>query len=156
MNLNATLLGQMITFAVFVWFTMKYVWPPITKALEEREKKIADGLAAGERGHHDLELAQAKSIETLKAARDSATHILADANTRASHILKEAKEVAVQEGQLMITRAEAEILQKYNQARKALRAETATLAVSMAEKIVQREIDVARHKELLNETEAQA
>ncbi|MDF3055139.1 MAG: synthase subunit [Gammaproteobacteria bacterium] len=155
MNLNATLLGQMITFAVFIWFTMKYVWPPITKALDEREKKIADGLAAGERGHHDLELAQAKCVEVLKEAKDTAAHVVAEANARAAHILKEAKEAAIHEGQLMISRAEAEIAQKYNQTRKALRAETAALAIDMAEKIVKREIDLNVHKELLNETETQ-
>jgi F-type H+-transporting ATPase subunit b len=150
MNLNATLLGQMITFAVFVWFTMKYVWPPITKAMEEREKKIADGLAAGEKAHHDLELAKAKAIETLKEAKEQAAHIIAEANGRASHIVQEAKQAAVHEGEVMISRAEAEIAQKYNQAKEALRTETATLAVSMAEKIVERDIDAAIHKQLID------
>lgn len=156
MNLNATLLGQMITFAVFVWFTMKFVWPPITKAMADREKKIADGLAAGERGQHDLELAKAKSMETLKQAKESAAHIIAEANTRASHIVMEAKEAAVHEGSVMISRAEAEIEQKYNHAKEELRAETAALALSMAEKIVGRDIDASAHKKLLDEMVAEA
>lgn len=151
MNLNATLLGQMLTFAVFVWFTMKYVWPPITKAMHDREKKIADGLAAGERGQHDLELAQVKATEILKEAKDSASQIIEQTNGRASHMIQEAKEAAVREGDVMIARAQTEITQQYNRAKEQLRVEAAQLALSMAEKIVQRDIDLTAHKKMIDQ-----
>lgn len=150
MDLNATLIGQMITFAVFVVFTMKYVWPPITKAMQDREKKIADGLAAGEKGEQDLQLAKHKSVEILQEAKMTATQIITQAHTRADHILEEAKHLAKKEGERLIIHAQGEIEQHLNEARRQLQSQIANLALGMAEKIVQRDIDPAVHKQLLD------
>ena len=150
MDLNATLIGQMITFAVFVIFTMKYVWPPITKAMQDREKKIADGLAAGEKGEHDLHLAKNKSIEILQEAKTTATQIITQAHSRADHIVEEAKHTAKKEGERLIAHAQNEIEQYLNEARRQLQSQIANLALGIAEKIVQRDIDPATHKQLLD------
>lgn len=150
MSINLTLLGQMLTFAIFVAFTMKYVWPPITKAMQEREKRIADGLAAADRGQRDLELAQHKSVEILQEAKVRASHIIDQANKRAQHIVEEAKEQARQEGQRLLAHAQSEITQQVNQAKRELQTQVSELALKMAEKIVQRDIDARTHQQLLN------
>lgn len=150
MNLNLTLIGQMITFAVFVIFTMKYVWPPITKAMQDREKKIADGLAAGEKGELNLRLATNKSVEILQDAKADAAQIIAQAHSRADHIVEEAKQLAKKEGERLIAHAESEIQQNFNEAHRQLQKQIANLALDMAEKIVQRDIDPAAHKQLLD------
>lgn len=150
MDLNATLLGQMITFAVFVVFTMKYVWPPITKAMQDREKKIADGLAAGQKGEQDLQLAKNKAVEILREAKTTATQLIAQANSRADHLMEEAKQAAKQEGERLIAHAHTEIEQQVVEAKRQLQSHVGLLAVQMAEKIVQRDIDPASHQLLLD------
>ncbi len=150
MDINATLIGQMITFAVFVVFTMKFIWPPITKALADREKKIADGLAAAEKGEHSLVLAQNESVKILKEAKNTALGIVDQANSRAARILEEAKEQARVEGERLIAQAYVEIDQHTILAKRQLQQQVAGLAVQMAEKIVQHDIDSQVHQKLLD------
>jgi len=155
MNFNATLIGQMITFAVFVWFCMKYVWPPLMAALEERKTRIADGLAAAERGKKDLELAKSRASEDLKEAKQQAQEIIAQAQKRASEIIDEAKGQAEQEAEKIKTAASADIDQQLNAAREQLRKQVAAIAVAGAEKIIEREIDADAHSKALEELAAQ-
>jgi F-type H+-transporting ATPase subunit b len=150
MNINLTLFGQMVSFAVFVWFTMKFVWTPIVKALEERKGKIADGLAAAERGHHAKELAQQKAAESLQEAKHQAAEIVSLAQKRAAEIVEEAKVDARGEGERLLTAAKAEIDQESNRVKEHLREQVAQLALAAAEKILQKEIDAAKHKDLLD------
>ncbi len=149
MNMNATLLGQAISFALFVWFCMKYVWPPIMQAIEERQKKIADGLQAAERAAKDLGLAQANASDQLKEAKRTASEIIEQANKRKAQILDEAREEAQVERQNILTQAEAELEAERNRARDELRKQVATLAVAGAEKILERSIDVEAQKDIL-------
>jgi len=149
MNINLTLIGQSITFAVFVWFCMKFVWPPIMNALAERKKQIADGLAAGERGKHELELASKRAADSLRDAKAQAAEVIAQAEKRAAQIVDEAKTAAKAEGDRMIAGAKAEIDQEATRAREALREQVAALAVAGAEKILRREIDAKAHADLL-------
>ena len=150
MNINATLLGQSITFFVFVWFCMKFVWPPIMQALGERKKQIADGLAAGERGKHELELASKRAAEHLHEAKQKAADIIAQADKRAAQLVEEAKGTAKTEGDRMIAGAQASIAQETVRAKEALRSQVAGLAVAGAEKILRREIDAKAHADLLD------
>ena len=150
MNINLTLFGQMVSFAVFVWFTMKFVWTPIVKALEERKAKIADGLAAAERGHHAKELAQQKATESLQEAKAHAAEILGLAQKRAAEIVEEAKVDARGEGERLLIAAKAEIEQESNRVKEDLREQVAQLALAAAEKILQKEIDAAKHKDILD------
>ncbi|MGP8308568.1 F0F1 ATP synthase subunit B [Vibrio sp. YIC-376] len=150
MNINATLLGQAISFALFVWFCMKYVWPPLMQAIEERQKKIADGLQAAERAAKDLDLAQANASDQLKEAKRTATEIIEQANKRKSQILEEAREEAQAERQKILTQAEAELEAERNRARDELRKQVATLAVAGAEKILERTIDKEAQKDILD------
>ncbi len=149
MNINATLIGQTITFLVFVWFCMKFVWPPIMNALAERKKQIADGLAAGERGKHELELASKRAADEMRDAKAQAAEVIAQAEKRAAQIVEEAKGAAKAEGDRMIAGAKAEIDQEATRAREALREQVAALAVAGAEKILRREIDAKAHADLL-------
>lgn len=151
MNINFTLIGQMITFAVFVWFTMKYVWPPITKAMQEREKKIADGLAAGEKGQRDLELARHKSIVIIQEAKSEAARIVDQANKRAQRIVEDGKENARQEGDRLLQAARADIDQLMVKTKRDLQNQISGLAVTMAEKIIQRDIDTSTHRKFLDQ-----
>ncbi len=150
MNINATLIAQIVTFLIFVWFNMKFVWPPISKALEERRAKIAEGLAASDRAQKDLELAQQKAAEVIREAREQASEIVEQANQRANQILDHAKEEAVQERERQMAAALAEIELEVNRAKEDLRKQVASLAVEGAEKLLQREIDAAAHKDLLD------
>ncbi|MES2000116.1 MAG: F0F1 ATP synthase subunit B [Pseudomonadota bacterium] len=150
MNINATLLGQSITFFVFVWFCMKFVWPPIMQALGERKKQIADGLAAGERGKHELELASKRAAEHLHDAKQKAADIIAQADKRAAQLVEEAKGTAKVEGDRMIAGAQASIAQETVRAKETLRGQVAGLAVAGAEKILRREIDAKAHADLLD------
>ena len=138
MNINMTLIGQSITFAIFVWFCMKYVWPPIVGALEARKKQIADGLAAADRGRHELELAAKRASETMHEAKIKASEIIAQAEKRASQIVDEAKNAA-----------KAEIEQESHRAREALRGEVAALVVAGAGKVLRREVNAQAHADLL-------
>jgi len=149
MNINLTLIAQLVSFAVFVWFTMKFVWPPIVKALEERKAKIADGLAAAERGQHEQELAEKKAAERLHEAKQQASEIVSKAEKRASEIVEEAKGDARTEGERLLTAARAEIEQESNKAREVLREKVAELAVAGAEKILRKEIDAAAHQDIV-------
>lgn len=149
MNINATLLGQTIMFIMFVWFCMKFVWPPIMQALDARKKQIADGLAAGERGKHELELAAKRASETLHEAKERAVEVIVQAEKRATQVIEEAKTSAREEGERLLTGARAEIEQEVFRAREALRQQVADLAVAGAEKILRREIDAKGHAALL-------
>ncbi len=151
MNINLTLIAQLVSFAVFVWFTMKFVWPPLVKALEDRKAKIADGLAAAERGYHEKELAEQAAKEKLHQAKLQSAEIVARAEKRAAEIVDEAKEKAREEGERILAAARAEIDQELNKAREALREKVGELAVAGAEKILRREIDASAHKEILDE-----
>ena len=150
MNMNATLLGQAIAFSLFVWFCMKYVWPPIMEAIEERQKKIADGLVAAERAAKDLNLAQANASEQMKEAKRTATEVIDQANKRKAQIIDEAREEAQAERQKILAQAEAEIEAERTRARDDLRKQVATLAIAGAEKILERTIDKDVHDDLLN------
>nr|WP_228481407.1 F0F1 ATP synthase subunit B [Vibrio fluminensis] len=148
--MNATLLGQAISFALFVWFCMKYVWPPLMNAIEERQKKIADGLQAAERASKDLDLAQANASDQLKEAKRTASEIIEQANKRKAQILDEAREEAQVERQNILNQADAELEAERNRARDELRKQVATLAVAGAEKILERTIDKDAHKDILD------
>jgi F-type H+-transporting ATPase subunit b len=154
-NFNATLIGQMITFGLLVLFTMKYVWPPIMQAMQDRQKRIADGLASAERGVREQELAQAKSAQMLKEAKQQAAEIVAQAHKRANEIIDQSKLDARTEGdrQLIVTKAEIE--QEVNRAREQLRNQVVTLAVAGASKILKREVDEAANAALLDDLVAQ-
>ncbi len=149
MNINLTLIGQMIAFVCFVVFCMKFVWPPILAAMQEREKKIADGLAAADRAEHDLELAKEKAVERLKEAKTEAAGIIDSANKRANQIVEEAKDAAVVEADRVKASAQAEIEQETNRAREALRGQVAALSLAGAEKVLGAEIDQNAHNELV-------
>jgi F-type H+-transporting ATPase subunit b len=155
MNINATLIGQAIAFFLFVVFCMKYVWPPIVAALEERKKKIADGLAAGERGKHEQQLAVERAKEILREAKDQAGEIIGRAEKRANEILDEAKNQAREEGSRLLTASRAEIAQEINRAKEDLRTQVVALAMQGAGKVLQREVDPKVHAELLDRLAAE-
>ena len=150
MDINVTLVIQMLVFAVFVWFTMKFVWPPLSKALAERQDRIADGLAAAERGRRELELAQHRITDELKQAKVQAAEILEKANRRAAQIVEESKHDARLESQKIVNNAQEQIAQEVNQARDALKKQIASLAVAGAEKILMREVDEKTNSALLD------
>ena len=155
MNFNATLIGQMITFGLLVLFTMKYVWPPIMEAMQDRQKRIADGLASAERGMHEQELAKTKSAQLLKEARQQAAEIIAQAHKRANEIIEQSKLEARAEGDRQLVTAKAEIEQEVNRAREQLRGQVVSLAVAGASMIIQREVDEAANAALLDDLVAQ-
>ncbi|MDH5356649.1 MAG: F0F1 ATP synthase subunit B [Gammaproteobacteria bacterium] len=155
MNFNATLIGQSIAFAVFVWFCMKYVWPPLIGALEERNARITEGLAAAERGQKELEQAQAKVSENLGEAKQQAQEIINQAQKRANEIVDGAKDIAREEADKIKNAATADIDQQVNSAREQLRKEVSVIALSGAEKILQREVDAKTHAAVLDELVAQ-
>lgn len=154
MNINATLFGQIIWFVLFVWFTMRYVWPPLQKAMHERQKQIADGLAAGERGKQELEAAGRRSQDTAQDARKRAAEIIAQAEKRGAQIVEEAKAGAKAEGDRLIAGAKAEIDQQTFRAKEQLRSQVAALAIAGAEKILRREVDAKAHADLLTAMQA--
>ncbi|MES9854484.1 MAG: F0F1 ATP synthase subunit B [Candidatus Thiodiazotropha sp. LLP2] len=149
MNINLTLIGQLLSFAVFVWFTMKYVWTPIMGALETRKKEIADGLAAAERGQHEQELAKERAKDVLHEAKSQAAEIVAQAQKRAAEIVDESKGTARVEGERILTAAQAEIEQEANRARESLREKVGLLAVAGAEKILKKEIGADTHQDIV-------
>jgi F-type H+-transporting ATPase subunit b len=155
MNLNMTFFGQMISFAILVIFTMKFIWPPLNAALEERQKKIAEGLAAADRSQKDLAVAQERVNEALKDARVKANEIIDQAHARANQIVDAAKNEAIAEANRQKALAEAEIDAAATRAREELRKQVSTLAVTGAEKLLKREIDANAHKALLDELAAQ-
>lgn len=150
MNINATLLAQTIMFALFVWFCMKFVWPPIMAALEQRKKLIADGLADAERAKHDLELAAKRAAEILRETKVKASEIVTNGEKRASEIVETAKGQAKVEGDRIIAGAKAEIDQEVFRAKEQLRSHVSEIAMAGASKILGREIDAKAHSDLLD------
>jgi F-type H+-transporting ATPase subunit b len=150
-NLNLTLIGQLIAFLIFVGFCMKYVWPPIVTAMAERQKKIADGLDAADKAARDLEVAKAQIEDELKQARVQVTELLDQANKRAAQIVEDAQDKARSEADKIMASANAQIEQEATQARESLRAEIATLAVQGAERVLGAEVDQTAHEKLLKD-----
>ena len=155
MSINATLLGQAISFALFVWFCIKFVWPPLMNAIEERQKKIADGLADAGRAAKDLELAQAKATEQLKEAKVTAIEIIEQANKRKAQIVEEAKAEADAERAKIIAQGKAEIENERSRVKDDLRKQVAALAVLGAERILERSIDQAAHSDIVDKLVAE-
>lgn len=155
MNINFTLFAQAMAFAVFIWFTVRFVWPPLMRAVENRQKTIADGLAAGERGRQELELASHRSADVVREAKQRAADIIAQAEKRAAEIVDEAKVNAREEGGRILTGAKAEVEQEVFRAREALRQSVADLALAGATKILRREVDAKTHADLLASIKAE-
>jgi len=155
MNINLTLIGQSITFAFFIWFCMKFVWPPIMSALHERRTKIADGLAAAEKGVHEEQLAKTRAAEILKEAKEQAGDIIRQAEKRAAEIVEEAKNDAKAEGDRLVKAAQAEIEQNITRAREELRGQVVSLAVAGASKVLKKEIDAKANEDLIKDLAAQ-
>ena len=149
MDINLTLIGQSIAMIVFVWFCMKFIWPPLLEALEDRQKQIEDGLAAADRGEEKLVKAQAEAEEIIAEARQQATTILNQANGRANEIVADGKSDGVKERERQLTAATAEIEQEANRAREELRGQVSAVAIAGAEKILNREIDAKTHADIL-------
>lgn len=151
MNINLTLIGQSITFMIFVWFCMKFIWPYIRGAMEARTQRIADGLEAAERANRNLELAQDRAVSQLKDAKVEAASIIDQANRRAAQIIDEAKDRAREEGDRLKAAAHSEIEQEVNRAREQLRERIGTLAVAGAERILGRAIDASAHNDIVDQ-----
>lgn len=149
MNLNLTLIAQAVSFAAFIWFTVKFIWPPMLRAIEARQKTVADGLAAAEQGRRSLETSTREAEEAMRAARARAAELLSQAEKRAAQLIDEARSAAKAEGGREKAAAQAEIEQAMTQAREQLRDRVASLAVAGAEKILRREVDARAHAELL-------
>jgi len=148
-DINMTLIGQTISMIVFVWFCMKFIWPPLLEAIEERQEKIAHGLAAAEKGEQSLEEAKVQAAEIVSDSRKQATGILDQAHARANEIVADGKADGTKERERQLTAAKAEIEQEANRAREELRGQVSAVALSGAEKILNREIDAAEHEEIL-------
>ena len=155
MSINATLIAQMIVFLILIWFTMKFIWPPLTKAMDDRAKRIAEGLSAAERARKELADADARVADEIKKARSEAMSIIDKAHQHANQIVDKAKQDAIVEGTRQKSMAAADIESMTHRAREELRGQVATLAVSGAEKILKREIDANAHKALLDQLVAE-
>ena len=151
MNFNFTLIGQLLAFILFVWFCMKYVWPPMMKALEEREKEISDGLDAASRGKRELEEAKVKKAEVLEEAKNEAAELVSQANQRANQLVEDAKTSAEEEAERIKITAQSDIDQNTKRAKEELRSEVAALIVAGTEKILKAEIDQKKNSDLLDE-----
>ena len=151
MNLNATLIAQFVVFFILAWFTMTFVWPPLMKALDDRAKKIADGLAAADKGKEAMAVAEKRAQAELSTARDEGQKRISDAEKRALGIIEEAKKIASDEAARILAAAKDDAEQQVNKARDILRGEVATLAVKGAEQILKREINAAAHADLLTQ-----
>jgi F-type H+-transporting ATPase subunit b len=151
MDINATIIGQFITFAILVWFTMKYVWPPITKTMQDREKKIAGGLEAAERSKRELEMAEHKSFSIIREAKQQASQIIEQANLHSAQLIEQAKMQGKEENQRIVGLAQGEIDREIMQAKQALKNQLATLAIAGAEKILQKHLDPSAHQAMLND-----
>lgn len=150
MNMNATLLGQAITFVLFVWFCMKFIWPPVISAIEKRQKEIADGLNSAETAKKDLELAKANTSEIMQQAKVEANAIIEQANKRKATILDEAKQEAIREKERIVTQGMAEVDAERKRAREELRQHVAILAIAGAEKIIERSVDEAANSDIID------
>ena len=155
MDINATIIGQFITFAILIWFTMKYVWPPIIKTMHDREKKIAAGLEAAERSKRELEIAEHKALTIIREARQQASQIIEQANLHSAQLIEEAKGQGKVENQRIVEMAQGEIDREVTQAKEELRNQVAKLAIAGAEKIIHRQLDASTHDALLNELAAE-
>ena len=155
MDINLTLIGQTIAMIVFVWFCMKYIWPPIMGAIEERQTQIADGLAAAERGQQSLDKARVDAARIIEEARKQATTILDQAHARSNEIVAEGKAEGAKEREKQVAAALAEVEQETNRAREELRGQVSAIAVASAEKILQREIDKKAHADILSKLAAE-
>lgn len=149
MNINATLFGQILTFAVLVWFVRQFLWDPMIQMLEERKTKIAEGLAEAEKGRQEQARAEERAIKLLKEAKENAADIVSQAQKRATEIIEEAKGDARKEGERLVTAAKAEIEQQAHQVREGLREKVAALSLSAATKILAEEIDAKKHHDIL-------
>ena len=149
MNFSLTLIAQALAFALFIWFTVKFIWPPLMRAIEQRQKQIADGLAAGDQGRRDLEAAGRRAHEELEKARERVGEIIGSAEKRDAQMLEEAKAAARAEAERILAAAKADIDQQVARAKEMLREQVAALAVSGAEKILRREVNPETHAELL-------
>ena len=155
MNINLTLFAQALTFAILIWFTVKFVWPPLLSAIDSRQKTIADGLADAERAKHDLELAAKRSADILREAKEKAGEIVAHGEKRASEIVEQAKIQAKVEGDRIIVGAKAEVDQEVFRAKEQLRTQVSAIALAGAGKILGREIDSKAHNDLLDKLAAE-
>ena len=155
MNLTLTIVAQAIAFALFIWFTVAFVWPPLLRAIETRQKRIADGLAEAERGKASLADAQRQTEGLLKEARDRAHELMAQAERSAHQRIEESKAQAKVEGERILTAAQAQIQQEVQSAKAQLREQVATLAMAGAERILRREVDAKAHADMLNQLKAQ-
>jgi F-type H+-transporting ATPase subunit b len=155
MNINATLFVQALSFALLIWFAVKFIWPPLNRAIDERNKRIADGLAAAEKGKASLVEAQAKGESAMKEARERASGVLGESEKRGAQIVEEAKAAAKEEADRIIAGAREQIASEVAKAKTELREQVAALAVAGAEKILQREIDAKSHAEMLGKLKAQ-
>ena len=155
MNIGLTMISQAVAFAIFIWFTIKFIWPPLMRAIEHRQKQIAEGLAAAERGKQDLELAGKRAAEELQRARAQAGEIISQAEKRGAAVVEEAKSAAKVEAERIVSGAKAEIEQEVFRAKETLRTQVAVLAVKGAEKILKREVDAKAHAQLLSGLEAE-
>ena len=155
MNINLSLFTQAAAFALFIWFTIKFVWPPLLRAIESRQKQIADGLAAGEEGRKSLEISTREAGQMIEEARGRAAEIVAQAEKRAAQLVEEARLAAREEGDREKSAAAADIQQQLSRAREQLREQVASLAVAGAEKILRREVDAKAHAQLLDSIKAQ-
>jgi F-type H+-transporting ATPase subunit b len=155
MDFNLTLIGQTVAMIVFVWFCMKFIWPPVMKAIEQRRKEIADGIAAGEKGQKELAEARHGSEAILADARQKAVQVVDLAHKRGNDLVAEAKTTATAEGQRLVSQAKGEIANEQNRARDGLRKEVAALALAGATKVLGREVDAKAHAQLLDELAAE-
>ena len=155
MTINATIIGQLLGFLVLVWFTWKFIWPPLLGAIEERQKKIAAGLAAADRGQKDLEDAKAKAGDAMREARERAVQLVDQAQKRGNELIDEAKHTAIAEGERLVSAARAEVSTEAARARDALRRDVATLAVAGAGRLLGREVDAKAHADLLDQLAAE-
>lgn len=151
MNLNATMFIQSLVFLILAWVTMKFIWPPLITALEERQKKIAEGLAAADKGEKSLSEAKSAANELIKEARVQATKIIEQANRRSTEVIEEARGTAIAEGQRLLADAQQEVALQSSRAREQLRSEVASIAVAGAGKLLGREVDAKAHAELLEQ-----
>lgn len=151
MDINATIIGQALGFLVLVWVTWKYIWPPLLGAIEDRQKKIADGLAAAERGQRSLDEAKTLANDSLREGREKAMQVVDQAHRRSNELIDEAKHTAVAEGERLVAAARSEILTETARARDGLRREVGALALAGAERLLGREVDAKAHAELLEQ-----
>ena len=155
MNITATLLAQMVAFVLLIWFVNKVLWGPVTKMMGDRQKRIADGLAAADKGKHELVRAEEHAKQLLRDAKAQAGEIIAQAEKRGSEIVEESKQNARSEGERILTAAKAELEQEVNRAKEQLRGQVATVALAGAQRILSREIDAKAHNDLLKDLVAQ-